>query len=444
MVFQDLLEFAKKHSIAENSAKIQEMINDNQEFCDESLKFIENNVFLFADYSFKTQFFNYLFFNKHFEHIYNIYAKCCSGNFEYELAKVYVDTLFEMGRLADFEKMLRLIFEELISFKYYSCLNDFIKKYEKTLKCKNYYILGKITFLLEIQDMKALSSELKKIRKDYWNGKNNLLLLKKIYSIIAIEDIDCCNFFKEKLWFKMLVASGDNIDFLLKEQCDAILFAEDQEDFLLVATILNDADCDEFLRFIKKNKGVSLRHFSYFLKDSKIKLKFQEGVVPKVIPLKTNEDESLLDFDVHTSEVVVEEFDYKPIYVESDDEITILNFFKLAKDNRFYTEAMVITFMNLRFYKLGKFLVSKIPTSSNQYYLDAMISLKLSQFSEVVDLVNSAITKFRIPNEEMIPFIVLKAIAFKKLGDEAQYQKLTSQIKYINPSFILTKDMWQM
>ena len=82
--------------------------------------------------------------------------------------------------------------------------------------------------------------------------------------------------------------------------------------------------------------------------------------------------------------------------------------------------------------------------SSNQLYLKALVSLQLRNYSQAVEDVNNALKRYIVNECESIPFEVIKAMAFKNLGEDKEFKSILKNIRRLKPEFVLTEDMWQV
>ena len=101
---------------------------------------------------------------------------------------------------------------------------------------------------------------------------------------------------------------------------------------------------------------------------------------------------------------------------------------------------IIVSYIKLRFFKVAELLATNLVENSNKYYLNSIIMLGQNNYPQVIELCNTALDKFKISEEEAVPFEYLKAEAFEYLNDFPSARICLERIAAINPNFRNTEE----
>lgn len=356
----------------------------------------------------------------------------------------YLSSLKAVGQVALFQKKLKQYVENIISLKAYSAIEKLFKTFEEDLKRKDYYLVSKIIYLVEIENLNELARVLETVRARYLTLDLSFAHLRLIYDQVEISKKFNEKFFYEKIMIKALCALKGKIDLIEKEYLEILLMSKTKIDHIILAELmLLKQDNDSHVAYLQNDLNVSLIDFPPILKNAKIKKQFLSKVnlVSETHDDQKHENEKI---DLSSSFKETDTSDISSSYIMEKDEQELLKYLKVAKDKKYFNENLLVTFLTMNYLSVAEYIVDNIKPSTNAFYLNSIIKMKKGDFSSAIDMSNEAIMIYKIHGEELIPFEVIKAVCFKRLGLESDYNRIKKEIMLLNPSVKITENMWRL
>ena len=447
----DLVDLVKTHNILEFKVGflkiIEEALLNKNHSNSIGLNSVTKPVFQSFSFNEQKKILNVLFEGEFYDKTYELIGTATLENDSWLHVKFKLNAFSEMGQVRKYDIFLKETIEYALTYKLYPVLREILIEFEDSLKLKGSFEMTQFYYLLEMGDTRALKKNLDIIIENAY--KQNILdkNLEIIYEELSLVDSDL-ELYKLKLKSKLVLAhmGKEEIKLTEKEVYEVLLFATEKMDYLLVGKFLVDESLDSLLGFLE-SKRLTTKDFLPILNHSKIKKNFLSFSSQSIVTIK-NEDElnekPVQKIDLKTKYKEQTLRDLRLTYTTSEEEVRILRYLKVVNDQKYYTESLLIAFLSLNYYKVAEYISFQLEESSNKYYLEAMIVLKLEQFSKTIELVNFALSKYHLSDLESVPFEAIKAFAFKSLGAKDEYLKIMSLIRLKDPSFNINESTWRL
>lgn len=456
---QEAIELFNKGSLEESSNLfLQEVINstddNHKKDCLEYLVLIHKKFKKEHYEEFVVQLIElYSSLNLH-EKVITLYESIDKTNFS--LKNIYLKSLWQTTNISKFDKLAQETCRDILTNKIFVHGIEFIKWLKVIRKWLLYPRFALFLLYLEIGNEKEAYEEItelenfiyskwskienkKKNQKDYLKHILNLLESKELLSFelggfkrLLVAKIFLLNLEERK------ISKKDLMSLIIENSKDPINLS------YLIPLMPNEETQTLLVNYIKKfnKKGM-------FSPESPFYFLMQNFVVKKSVSVVKNSEKQYFPTSYHIEEDE-EKYDESIFdeYLKNEKQIEIekneLCFKSLIKhtDDEFAAEkeSLVVALFELGLYDSSLSLLEKAPVSSNVFYLKIEILFKEKKYTDVIGLVNEAITEFHLDEVNSIPFYYMKAMAYLKLKKESEAQNIFSLISSYNPEFRLLKE----
>lgn len=445
--FSDHIKFGN-YSILEDILSEQILVKDFVE--DNIVRAIEVHIYQHFSMKFQLSFCQFLHRKNNYEKVIELNPDLDSCKENYSIAMLRIHGLWELGQVSLYFSELKDLIELLLINKSYGALAEVLNQAEDQAKTKEFYRLAWIQFNLETNNIAAVLSELRDLRNRILNDEDrNMGFFKAIYHQLENVQVNDYRLYKEKRYFELLLSLNQETTLMEKELIESLLLCETVSEYLLVGHFVNEFALEHLVVFLKKELKVNSRTFPKKLKDGRIKKLFFNEVKPTLENKEEidnhADDVEYVALDEDAAQEVQENLSAcKVYYFKSEDEKRLLRYLQVVDDPKYYSQEMAITFLELKYYTIANYIIKNLNETSNRYYLQGIVDLKLLDFSGAIMNVNYALENYINDSEEALPFMVIKAVAFKHLGDKENYHKLKKQILAVDSSVNFDAKMWRL
>ncbi|MFT6630764.1 MAG: hypothetical protein ACJAS4_000706 [Bacteriovoracaceae bacterium] len=441
VLLQDAKDLFNQFHVGEALKHLCEKLDIANEKDDEFVQYILINQFTKNNQKdFNLKFCNYLYQQKYFSEIYEIInSKELKDLYSSEII-ILLDSIFQMGRINEFFLKAKEINEYLLVNKYYVVYEKFVEVFNERLKSHDFFKLGKLLFLVEMNDIVKMNIFIKEQMPLLLAGKVEATFILAVYNLLEQVKTDDYKHHKNKILYKFFLKIKDLNEVLVKDFVDLLLLAEQKEDFFLTYEVSdNKVFKNSLMLYLKETYTLKLKEISPIFKllkndwDGKI-------TISKINIANTAINTSIIKKEELIKSANLSETFFEEIYNLEEDEKRVLLQLQVEKNLDEISSDIIISYIKLRFFKVAEFLAKNLVENSNKYYLNSIIMLGQNNYPKVIELCNTALGKFKITEEEAVPFEYLKAEAFEYLDDFPSARICLERIAAINPNFRNTEE----
>lgn len=363
-----------------------------------------------------------------------------------------IQSLYNLGNISKFQERSKKICEKIISEKIYNEVEVVISWIEKRLKNELYPYFAKLIYYIEIEDASnALTyvdeienlviNKWKQLEKSNKTKLEHLIALRELLGELSIPSFEVK---KKKLELRLKTrAMGEEKPLRPSEILEMIIVFSESAEYL---TLLLCSIEDQFLKLDLKEYIVGIPKVNYKLVEkysplAKSYLHLKTEV--RVNYVRENVDvQPLFQIEAYAD---ITEGEREKIYAyylsdnknkKIEDEINYL--IKYDEEVNKEPMSLIITLINLELYDSAFKLLERETESLTKTYLKAQIHFLKKEFSKVIESINE-VRKIEDKFEE-IPFLYLKAEAYKKLDKPSEAQNLYALIATLDPNFRSLKE----
>jgi hypothetical protein len=417
-----------------------EKLESFKEKDDEFVLYILNNRYNDkGENKFNQNFYNYLFDQEYYTELYQALHQRSLDDLSSSEILFLLNSIYHMGRINEFLNKAKEVNEYLLTSKYYVAFEHFTNAFDEKLKHKDFFKIGKLLFLVEMNDVVKINKLIKDQLPLLFAGKVEETFLKATYNLLEQVKTDDYKHHKNKVLYKFFLKNQSLNELINKDVMDLLLLAENKEDFFLIyETSENLVFKNTLLLFLKETYEINTKEILPIFKL--LKKDWDGKITISKLSIEKNKKESVLAKE----DLIVRKKLNHPIYQETykpdESEKNVLKKLMIENENDNLSSDVVIGYIKLKYYKVAEYLVDKLEENSNKYYLNSVVMLGQCNYSEVISFCNMALTKFDIKEEDSVPFEYLKAESFECLGDEMSAHKCLERIASINPKFRNTEE----
>jgi len=344
------------------------------------------------------EFLNSLYIRKEFLQIHEILSK--HNDLSIELEKIHLKTLYNLGRIKDFEVLAYRLLDRIREKKLWCNLNTLTEDL-RHLETSKSFIELKLLCLEAINDEKSLVKYIVEIiQKIIENPKKFDTDLSELANFVTR------NFGNTKSTKQI----KSLLNYLMKEQEQKI----------------------ETLELI-----INFHEHPYIISTIKNKSFGNENDLKVKITTDSQEQESHFIFEESQSAPNYEELENNDGYQETEFESILRTRLRL-KDPQFdlLRKDMIISFLDLNMYKLAVEYIDSFEVSAETLYLKLEALLKLGKFSKVIEEVNLG----KSIHNDGVAFLYLKARALESKGEQVEAIAVFKEVFLKDPEFRKAKE----
>ena len=402
------------------------------------------------------EFFNYVKLNKKHEEFYN-YLESLKLDFDvksisFEMKMFYLETLWKLGKIKKFQKFSETMNIFLLDNKMYSKYLEFTSFVEGKTKVQNFILIGKIIYFCETGNNIEFAGLIHQIKKDLFKKQKYEILkeqkfIKGITATLEMYKESCVEVYSNYIFFKLFecflglrkIDYRDVLEFIL-------LSKKEIEQALLLEININEEIKEEITRRLKQTRSFSVVELPRGFINARKRLQAnitmaQRGTIQE--PKNSDDIGSYKLYKIKKevknieSSVGVEEYKLSELEKRTIKEMEYqINDFENLN-------SLAMSFIELDMYYVARMILEKMPESSNKCYLLAVVSKKINNYSEAIYIINNALDKYKLQDEEILPFLYIKATSFMSLNMMEDADRTFKIIKSINPSYRNVKEMYQ-
>lgn len=345
-----------------------------------------------------------------------------------KLNNLRLNNLLNCGELKQFEEVLAKILTHLCTYKYHAYLLELISQYDKHIQNKDFVLLARILYLTETSNFNELFQTIKSLVSEEPTRESSQRI-KKINTILSKYEFDDVNFFKVKLLAKVWskTAGEDNRDLTAKEIITyMVLFSNEKELMYIFSSVKNKKSLFSYLNNDLKIKPFDIPKYLTSLKNFSINK-------VKVTPI-IKEEESLIRHEEPISEVSVSQSNLDEDIID-DNSGQIVWAVKNSEMSDEQVQSMIIALIETKQFQSAMKLTSELEESSNKYYMQAEVSLKLKEFRESIYYSNKGLENKSLNADETLSFLYLKYLAYKALSNTEMEREYKRKIMMLNPTY---------
>ncbi|MBT4792364.1 MAG: hypothetical protein HON90_12405 [Halobacteriovoraceae bacterium] len=375
-----------------------------------------------------------VFKQEQFELLYENLTKKKLHERSYRESEILLLCMYSMGQIKNFLNESKNLCEYIINEKYYACCERFFIVFDKHLNKSTFFQVGMILYYVEIEDVNRLSDKLHEIKKEIYNGKVNLSVIESIHNVIELYLKDHIAVYTCKLLYKLILTKLKKIEVINKEIIECLLVATKPEHFCLIYEALRGkSGSPELLNYIKNNLALTMIQIPSYFENTKKDLENKISIQRSVAQEKNAIED--IDLSINSSQVALNDSIDEERYKICDEEKKLIQYFNVDHEMVENASEMVISFIEMGFYKMAELTVAQMEDSSNKFYLLSEIYLSQGEYAQAIYQANTCLTDYDLDGERALPMELIKAKAFELLEDKISAKNCYAKILSIDPDF---------
>lgn len=389
-------------------------------------------------------------YQKFYEQFQRLSTRDYLFNFSEQL--FYLESIWNLGHIKEFfdeaQKLHILCFDQ----KYYNHLQSLYLFVDKYSQKQNFVFKGRIILACEMGN----DTEVKELMNDFYQknfyqeSKNNaqdLQLLEEISEVLSLYTKQSYVFYKEFLrseFFIKIYKRSHRIE--RKKMLDFYLLGEEDEDYFLLYEIENHLLVEEELgEYIRSHREVELYKVSRVF--SKIRDLLSKNITIASVQHEKEQRKDIFESPELMSFTIAKEKEMMSIprsqerqLIASNIEKQLIQQFKFEEYSPETMNQLIVGFIEMELYFTAAELISKLPNSTNKYYLSAQNYYNLADYTSVIMNINEVLNTYKLSAVEAVPFYYLKARSLEGLGKKDEAYKTYQHISETDPSFMNVKE----
>ncbi|MAZ48768.1 MAG: hypothetical protein CME65_09400 [Halobacteriovoraceae bacterium] len=319
-------------------------------------------------------------------------------HWSYELQSLYLEALWQLGQVKEFEEELKEVCKTILIKKYLSKALGLITLFDNRAREKKFWNKFKILFYAETNDYDSLKGLTK-----------NLESYESFYEILSILDISEPNLSFTIL--KQKIKENHRYEVMPNEIIEYILLAIDNIERLRVYEIdYLEENIRNILFNIAQDK-LKLKHVSVPSDMPKLKKALRPDFKIEKRTIQKSEINFPKLYEIHGQ---AEERDFEQLQYElSPEEKDIITRLAFEKHDKSEYSELVKSMISINFYTAALKIVEKMEFSEEKLYYQGYLHLKIGNYGESIYFINEYLN--RVEPEDKEPFLKMKRQAHQGL-----------------------------